>query len=187
MGRILLTHQLIKRAYELIQKGYSQKLVCKATGVSQGTFIKWLNDAREVERYVEREGISLKELPDTIEIDGGNHLIRINNSKLLFKLLKYVETAQAEYADKLLSTINKASTGDNGDWKAALTMLERMNREYRMDSNVRVGNIQGEEFKQETTLKSVAETLKEFKEMYSDTAFGQEVTEKYSKSDPEIE
>ena len=158
---------LINKICKSIEKGLSRKLACSINGVRESTLYYWLKDAEILNNALEKD-ISLT---DPMIIDIGDNQVTITNGLCKLELLESIHKSESKY---LATLVEALGTGvEAKDLPTIKWLLERRCREdYGLQSIVKVGNVQGETFKQEIHTKTIVEQLAELELELGDAVLG---------------
>ena len=170
-----LTYTLITKFVNLIKKGLTKKIACKACGISEFILYEWIKDAKLIESYLERGN----ELEEYLEIDVSGSTVIVNYCKRKHKLYKLIANAEAEYIEKVYQIVDDSALKDK-DVGSARWILERKDRKaFGANNNFNIGNVDGEPFKTDVNVKPLVEELLEFRELIKKVTLGSDVSNKY--------
>jgi len=171
---------LIGKICKAIEKGLTRKLTCAYVGIRNSTFLNWLNDAEIVTNAVE----SGKELTEPMIVDIGDKQVTISNALLKMELMESIHRSESKYLDKALGVLDKALIAN--DVSTAKWILERRARDdFSTQQTVKVGNVDGETFKQEIHTKSREERFLEFQAKLKGLNLG-ELSKNYSEHEEQL-
>lgn len=97
------TRKVVEKAIELKASGLADVDICRALGMSQSAFYRWIQIGSD----------------ESGQYDGDK------NIRLKRALVEGLKKAEAEYKQRLLDTIMDAAMEKSGNWTAAAWLLER--------------------------------------------------------------
>lgn len=95
---------------------------CEAAGIHVSTYRNWMENAKDVQAYIDTNGIQdifeIDDLPDDVK-----------GKLIYYRLFSDIKTAQANAIKKLHDKVYEASQAGPQYWIAAMTMMERIRPE----------------------------------------------------------
>jgi hypothetical protein len=174
-----LNKVLINKICKAIERGLTRKLTCAYVGIRECSFYEWLKEAEMINNALE----SGKELTEPMILDIGDKQVVITNALLKTELTESLRRSESKYLDKALGVISKALVAN--DVSTAKWILERRARDdFSTQQTVKVGNVEGETFKQEIHTKSREERFLEFQQKLKGLNLG-ELSREYSEHEKE--
>jgi len=131
-NRMVINEGMIDIAYDLAEQGLTDSDIMSILGMSSSAFSYNYKQGYIVKKYIEESGISLKDLPNTLNVycEELGEMGNLYYPELRCRFYMAIEQGRAEGNKKDLTTIREAG---KKDWKASAYVLERRSPEYKKD------------------------------------------------------